>query len=211
MNSQASEQILRLTCWYFRVGRDELVSKNRQPHLVIARQVAAYLLYLHGLTEQRIGEILSYSDHSTVSYDIRQIERERVTNDNVRRTVEMIEGHLSALGPWKTRVIREPIRAEELNRNAQVILEAVCSYYGVSPSSVLEGGRKPPLIIPRMVSMYLLKEILHLSYPKIARFMRRKNHTTVMHAVETIAAREGQDKSLRTALDRIKRILGGIS
>jgi chromosomal replication initiator protein len=55
--------------------------------------------------------------------------------------------------------------------------------------------------------MYMLHEELRLSYPKIARELGRKDHTTAMHSVRKIAQESQVDASLRNAISEIKEHL----
>ena len=55
--------------------------------------------------------------------------------------------------------------------------------------------------------MYILHEELRLSYPKIAKELGRKDHTTAMHSVRKIAQESQVDSSLRAAITEIKEYL----
>ena len=46
--------------------------------------------------------------------------------------------------------------------------------------------RDKHIVIPRQIAMYLLRSELHLSFPKIAGELGRKDHTTAIHSVEKI-------------------------
>jgi chromosomal replication initiator protein len=48
---------------------------------------------------------------------------------------------------------------------------------------------------------------LHLSFPKIARELGRKDHTTAIHSVEKIEKESRVDNDLRTAIADIKERL----
>ena len=46
--------------------------------------------------------------------------------------------------------------------------------------------RDKDIVVPRQIAMYMLRSELHLSFPKIARELGRKDHTTAIHSVEKI-------------------------
>jgi len=46
--------------------------------------------------------------------------------------------------------------------------------------------RDKHIVVPRQIAMYLLRSELHLSFPKIAGELGRKDHTTAIHSVEKI-------------------------
>jgi chromosomal replication initiator protein len=52
--------------------------------------------------------------------------------------------------------------------------------------------------------MYMLRSELHLSFPKIARELGRKDHTTAIHSVEKIEKEARIDTAIRNAINEIK-------
>ena len=55
--------------------------------------------------------------------------------------------------------------------------------------------------------MYMLRSELHLSFPKIARELGRKDHTTAIHSVEKIEKEIHMDNNIRAAVHDIKELL----
>jgi chromosomal replication initiator protein len=55
--------------------------------------------------------------------------------------------------------------------------------------------------------MYLLRNDLKLSFPKIAKELGRKDHTTAIHSVSKIDNESRSDASLRMAIAEIKEHL----
>jgi chromosomal replication initiator protein len=48
---------------------------------------------------------------------------------------------------------------------------------------------------------------LHLSFPKVARELGRKDHTTAIHSVDKIEKEQAFDQEVRTAISTIKERL----
>ncbi len=71
---------------------------------------------------------------------------------------------------------------------AELILEATSSMFGFSVEDLCGRSRRRPLVTARQVGMYVCRELTDLSYPSIARAYGGRDHTTVIHAVEKIAA-----------------------
>jgi len=67
--------------------------------------------------------------------------------------------------------------------------------------------RDKDIVVPRQVAMYMLRSELHLSFPKIARELGRKDHTTAIHSVEKIEKESRLDADIRQALSEIKERL----
>ena len=55
--------------------------------------------------------------------------------------------------------------------------------------------------------MYLLRSELHLSFPKVARELGRKDHTTAIHSVEKIEKGINLDQAMRQHVNEIKERL----
>lgn len=88
--------------------------------------------------------------------------------------------------------------------SARQIVERCAKYYQISLEDLLSPKRDKDIVLPRQVAMYLLRSELHLSFPKIAHELGRKDHTTAIHSVEKITKESEFDPTLRTALNDIK-------
>lgn len=86
-------------------------------------------------------------------------------------------------------VLSDLIDANQPRRvTPQVILDATASNFGFSVDDLCGTSRRRPLVIARQVGMYVFRELTDFSYPAIAREFGGRDHTTVIHAVEKIAA-----------------------
>ncbi len=65
------------------------------------------------------------------------------------------------------------------------ILKAVADFYNVVVQDLGGRSRKKEMVEPRQVAMYLLRDILRMSYPYIGEKLGR-DHTTVIHSFEKI-------------------------
>jgi chromosomal replication initiator protein len=71
---------------------------------------------------------------------------------------------------------------------AQTILEATAKMFGFTLDELRGKSRRRPLVTARQIGMYVCREMTDLSYPAIAREYGGRDHTTVIHAVDKIAA-----------------------
>ena len=67
--------------------------------------------------------------------------------------------------------------------------------------------RDKDIVVPRQVAMYMLRSELHLSFPKIARELGRKDHTTAIHSVEKIEKAIKLDYVIREQVNSIRERL----
>lgn len=89
----------------------------------------------------------------------------------------------------------------------QELLEAVAAYYDIKPTLLKGAKRDRPIARPRQVYMYLSKIELGMTYDDIGGTLSGRDHTTVMHGVETITQELSTNESLRAALTGIKQKL----
>jgi chromosomal replication initiator protein len=88
------------------------------------------------------------------------------------------------------------------------IVDAAAQEFGVARESLLARDRRPPVAEARQVAMYLARELTEHSLPEIGRGIGGRNHTTVLHAVNRIAAAVRADVELRQTVDNLRRRLG---
>ncbi len=86
----------------------------------------------------------------------------------------------------------------------KVVIEKTARYYHISINDVLGPKRDKDIVVPRQVAMYLLRSELHLSFPKIAKELGRKDHTTAIHSVEKIERELVSDINIKEAIDSVK-------
>ena len=89
------------------------------------------------------------------------------------------------------------------------IKEAVCGYYGLETSRLLERTRKREVVVARQMSMYLATKYTTLSLAGIGDVLGKKDHATVLHACKTISEQVGVDKKLRSDLEEIEQRIQG--
>lgn len=91
--------------------------------------------------------------------------------------------------------------------SAKQIVERTARHYQVSLDDILGPKRDKDIVVPRQVAMYILRSELHLSFPKIARELGRKDHTTAIHSVEKIEKESQFDPDIRSAINEIRERL----
>lgn len=66
------------------------------------------------------------------------------------------------------------------------IIDKTAKYFRLDASIITSAKRDKHIVVPRQIAMYLLRSELHLSFPRIAVELGRKDHTTAIHSVEKI-------------------------
>ncbi len=87
------------------------------------------------------------------------------------------------------------------------VVKAVCSFYGVKQSYLKGAVRTDAIALPRQVAMYLLHRELHLKLTEVAEILKRKDHTTVIHANRKVENLIMKDSLFKQDIDRITSLL----
>ncbi len=88
--------------------------------------------------------------------------------------------------------------------SARQIIERTARHFQIPIEDLLGPKRDKDIVVPRQVAMYILRSELHLSFPKIAHELGRKDHTTAIHSVEKIERESRLDADMRAAISHIK-------
>jgi len=83
------------------------------------------------------------------------------------------------------------------------IIRAVCTYYNVKISHLKGETRASSIALPRQVAMYLLRKKLGLKLVEAAFELKRKDHTTVLHAEEKISKLIMKNSEFKKEIDNI--------
>lgn len=86
------ETVIRATCTYFQITKEELIGKNKRAELVRARQICTYLMCeMLSLPLVSIGKEMGGKDHATVIYSRDKISELMRVNDRVLKEVNDIK------------------------------------------------------------------------------------------------------------------------
>jgi len=85
----------------------------------------------------------------------------------------------------------------------QDVIKTVCSFYHINPSQLKGNSRKSTFSLARQVAMYILRTELAINLVDVAFLVKRKDHTTVMHAVNKIQEKRMRDETFRGEIEMI--------
>ncbi len=77
------------------------------------------------------------------------------------------------------------------------LLGVVAGFYGISLEDLLGSSRKKELVVPRQITMFLMREELKSSYPSIGQGLGGRDHTTAMHACLKISKSIENDEKIK--------------
>lgn len=89
------------------------------------------------------------------------------------------------------------------------VIEKTAKHFQLKVDEVCSAKRDKHIVVPRQIAMYLLRSELHMSFPKIAEELGRKDHTTAIHSVEKIEKSIKLDFLIREQVASIREALYG--
>lgn len=98
-------------------------------------------------------------------------------------------------------------RSRPKHLSAKQIVERTARHFQIPLEDILGPKRDKDIVVPRQIAMYIMRSELHLSYPKIAHELGRKDHTTAIHSIDKIERESKADASIRMAISEIKENL----
>lgn len=162
-----------------------LHSKCKEKHVNIDRDILGYLA-------------------SVVQHNVRELEGalNRVLAE------QEFTGRVATLDDVKKLyrdIAQTTVRTERLS--PKQLIDVVCRYYAISLEDVLGKSRKRELVLPRQVSMYLMREETKASFPSIGQHIGQRDHTTVMHAYDKIRTAVENDEKIKQDILTIRQQL----
>jgi len=104
-------------------------------------------------------------------------------------------------------IIAEVIKTPQKNIHPDVIIQTVSDFFEVPTADIISHSRKQQIVEPRQIAIYLLRDMLDLSYPFIGEKLGKRDHTTVLYAYEKISQELTRNQTLSQKILSIREIL----
>jgi chromosomal replication initiator protein len=98
----------------------------------------------------------------------------------------------------------EGSRSRPKHISARQVIERTAKHFHISIEDILGPKRDKDIVVPRQIAMYMLRSELHMSFPKIAHELGRKDHTTAIHSVEKIEKEMAYDGQIKQFVVELK-------
>ena len=162
---------------------------------IIQRKLQAEGIYIE-------ASVIEYVAHS-VNTNVRELEGVIISlmaqASLVRRDIDL---------ELAKNVLKNIVSTEEKEVNIDTIQDIVSDFYDVTIADLKSKSRKKELVFPRQVAMYFAKELTDLSLKSIGYHFGGRDHSTVIHAVQTISDLMEQDEAVKEALQKIRSNFG---
>jgi chromosomal replication initiator protein len=165
------------------------------------------------ILEYKLGEkkykleqaILNYLANN-ISSNVRELEgalNRIIAFHELNNNTPTLESVKAILANLTTNLQKKSVTAKE-------IINVVAAFYDIGLEDLVGKCREKKLVIPRQISMYLLREEIKSSFPTIGNELGGRDHTTAMHAVSKIQKDYDNDERIRREIEQIKQRLYNI-
>ena len=90
---------------------------------------------------------------------------------------------------------------------ADLIMQTVCDYYGLTTEDITGPTRKREITVPRQIAMFLTREMTGMSLPQIGGVFGGRDHTTVLHSCKTVEANMKSNTDIKAVVEDIKQLV----
>ncbi len=87
------------------------------------------------------------------------------------------------------------------------IIRATANFFQIPVDDLIGKCRKKEFVKPRQVAIFLLRDMMELSYPHIGELVGKKDHTTAIHAYEKVNKELNKNSDLNQKIILIKDIV----
>ncbi|NBV54282.1 MAG: chromosomal replication initiator protein DnaA, partial [Proteobacteria bacterium] len=207
-------------------GKQIILTADKSPHELAniedrlkSRLSSGLTVQVHAPEEETRLAILQHKAetlNTSISAEVLQLLAQHIAS-NVRE----LEGALNRLVAYSrlTGEALTPALAQEQLRDLfrtytrvitiEDIQQKVATQFNIRVADMHSPRRTRDLARPRQVAMYLAKQLTSSSYPDIGRAFGGRDHTTVIHACETVVALLPRDAKLAENVQIVTRTLQG--
>jgi chromosomal replication initiator protein len=104
------------------------------------------------------------------------------------------------------RLVLQDLLRDRSTVSIEAIQRIVCEHYGIRLNDLLSKKRTRNISFPRQIAMYLSRKLTGGSFPTIGERFGGRDHSTVIHANNTIDRRLKNDPRLRASIDELERL-----
>jgi chromosomal replication initiator protein len=170
-----------------------------------------------GLCDRLMGGLLQWLNHPGTAARLellRLAATERGTKIDDRE-LRMLAENTTGPASQLLRALRELEVAPLVGANpgsqrvvlsAKEIVAIVARYFGVTQAALRGPARRKSLVFARSVAVYLIRILTKASYSQIGRELGRRDHSTIMHAMESIQLAIATDPATKHAVEELRRI-----
>lgn len=207
----------------YETGKQIVISSEKSPKEITTLEERLRTRFEMGLTVDISAP--EYETRMAILMKKAEIEGYNIDNeifeyiaDNIKSNIRELEGALTKIVAF-SRVSKTPINIElakevlkdiispEENKEItpSLIIKTVADHFNISPDDMCSKKKSQDIVYPRQIAMYLCRILTETSLQSIGTALGRKDHTTVMHALEKIGNEVKINESTKNTIEVIKK------
>lgn len=144
-------------------------------------------------------EIIEYLTHS-IDSNVRELE------GAINSLILYSENNIPIDMNLAKQVVQNLVQAVEKKEvTMDEVQKQVADYFGLSVDDLKDKTRKKEIVLARQIAMYLAKEYTGFSLKSIGYHFGGRDHSTVIHAIQTISDYMIERKEMRMYIDEISK------
>jgi chromosomal replication initiator protein len=104
-------------------------------------------------------------------------------------------------------ILKDLLRSSDRKVTIEEIQKAVAEHYNIRFADMHSQRRSRGVVRPRQIAMYLSKQLTSASYQEIGRKFGGRDHTTIMHGIQTIERLLTMEQPLSEDMTLLQRLL----
>ncbi|MDD3119781.1 MAG: chromosomal replication initiator protein DnaA [Candidatus Gracilibacteria bacterium] len=172
-----------------------LQEKAREREFIIPQEVAEFIAEN---TSENIREIEGLLNQIIAEYELH----------NTPPTLENVARRMNKLSITEHFISNVSAKRKKNKISYEDLIEYVSSHFGVDKKEVMGDDRRKENMIPRQVSMYLLKTRMNYTYERIGNIFSGRNHSAVLYSCKKLEQILKKNQDLHYELNIIKDKLG---
>ena len=208
----------------YQYGKQIVLTSDRPPHEIEPLEERLVSRFQSGLvadiqppqyeTRLAILEMKVRDEGQVMSHEVLEYIASSIKN-NVRQLEGMVH-LLAATSRVQSRnidldltkkVVSDFLGTQYRKLSPASITAAVADLFSIPPAQLKGKLRKREILVPRQISMYLIRELTDLSLADIGSFFDGRDHSTVLNSIERINRLCEDDVSLKRKVSELKKKL----
>ncbi len=207
-------------------GKQIILTSDRPPHEIARLEERLRSRFAWGL----IADIKKPDLETRIAILRRKAESENITvadgvleniASHIDSNIRELEGSLTRLVAYAN-LTHQPLTVQLCNEalrdlfatqtrkevTAQGIMQTVADYYSITVNDLIRQTRRREITVPRQIAMYLTREMTNLSLPQIGQVFGNRDHTTVLHGCNQVAANiKDESTGMASVIADIKNLI----
>ena len=223
---QTQEQFFHTFNVLYQSGKQIVMTADKYPGEMRGLQARLLSRFQSGLSvdiqppnyELRVAILLEKAEQNGMSlpYDIIEFIAKHIKN-NIRDLEGAIIRILAKSSLLRKEIdfnlVRDVVKERSggklsLDTTVEEIVKKVSEELRISEKEIVGKSRKMEIALARQVSMYLTRNIIGTSLNNIGIYFGGRDHTTVMHAINTITTKCENNDKIKNMVSNIKQELG---